>query len=403
VAESLKRSLGLGLLTFYGLGSIVGAGIYVLVGEVAGKAGMYAPLAFLLAAGIAAFTAFSYAELSARYPHSAGEARYVFESFGSKHLAAAVGWAVVLTGIVSSATLSSGMVGYVVLFVDLPAWVVIFLFVGTLGAIACRGIAESAWAAAIMTLLSVAGLLLVIAAAGDSLLTLPERWPQLVPEFSVQPLAGIVLGGFLAFYAFIGFEDMVNVAEEVHNPSRTMPAAILLALCIAVLLYVMVALVAVLSLDPQQLASGGAPLVAIVGSDSWLPPMVIAVLSAVAITNSVLPQLVMGSRVIYGLSRQGAAPVFLSRINAVTRTPLQATFIMIVSIMFLAIAVPLVTLAKITSFIVLLIFTLVNAAALWLKLSGRSAKDTVSYPIWLSVAGMLACLFLLTFGLMFGI
>jgi APA family basic amino acid/polyamine antiporter len=402
VAGNLKRRLGLGLLTLYGLGSIVGAGIYVLVGEVAGKAGMYAPLAFLLAAGIAAFTGFSYAELSARFPHSAGEARYVFESFGSRWLAGAVGWAVVFTGIVSSATLSSGVVGYVVLFVDAPAWLVIVLFVSTLGAIACRGIAESAGLAAIMTLLSVAGLILVVVAAGDSLLTLPARWPQLVPEFSAVPLTGIVLGSFLAFYAFIGFEDMANVAEEVHDPGRTMPTAILLALCMAVVLYVLVALVAVLSLEPHDLAAGGAPLVAIVGPDSWLSPLVIAVLSAIAITNSVLPQLIMGSRVMYGLARQASAPAFMGRVNATTGTPLQATVMMIAAIMVLAVAVPLVTLAEITSFIVLLIFMLVNASALWLKLSGRRAKDTVAYSPWLSVAGVLTCLFLLIFQLLFG-
>ncbi len=408
MATQLRRGLSLPLLTLYGLGSIVGAGIYVLVGEVAGKAGLQAPLAFLLAAVIAAFTGFSYAELAARYPRSAGEAAYVREAFGRRWLADMTGWAVVLTGIVSSATLARGITGYAALLLPMPqgavsGTLIIMAFVVLLGLVACWGIVESAWSAAVMTLISVAGLLLVLSAAADSFATLPQRWPDVLPGFSLARWTGIVLGSFLAFYAFIGFEDMVNVAEEVRQPDRTMPAAILLALLIATLLYVAVATVAVLRVSPAELAGSQAPLVAIVGRDSWLSPTVIAALSAVAITNSVLPQLVMGSRVIYGLAVQGSAPAWFARINAMTQTPLAATLVIVGSVIFLAVLIPLVTLAKITSFIVLLIFAAVNASALWLKLSGRRAVATVDYPIWVSLCGALLCIFLLAFELVFAL
>jgi len=226
----LKRTLSLPLLALYGLGSIVGAGIYVLVGEVAGVAGLYAPVAFLTAALIAAFTGFSYAELSARLPRSAGEAIYVREAFGRDWLANATGWAIVVTGIVSSATLASGVAGYIALFIDWPPAAITAAFVLALGTLACWGMHQSAWAAAAMTLMSITGLVLVAAAGWDALTTLPTRWPELLPPAEIAAWQGILLGSFLAFYAFIGFEDIVNVAEEVRNPERNLPAAILLAL-----------------------------------------------------------------------------------------------------------------------------------------------------------------------------
>ncbi len=396
---SLRRALNLPLLTLYGLGSIVGAGIYVLVGEVAGKAGMYAPLAFLLAALLAAFTGLSYAELAARFPHSAGEAHYVEQAFGGRWPALLTGWSVILTGMVSSATLTRGIVGYIALFAPLSDWLIIVLFVVTLATIACWGITQSAWSAAAMTLLSVGGLLLVVFAARSSLADLPARWHELLPDASPATLTGILAGSFLAFYAFIGFEDMVNVAEEVRDPGRTMPVAILLALTGAATLYMLVAITAVLAVPPPQLAAHPAPLVAIAGASEWLSPRLIAGLSIVAITSSVLPQLVMGSRVLFGLARQGRAPAGFRKINARTHTPLAATLFIAAAILLLALSLPLVTLARLTSFIVLGIFALVNLSALWLKVTGRRATATVSYPLWCPALGCALCVLLLLFEL----
>ncbi len=395
--KQLKRALNLPLLTLYGLGSIVGAGIYVLIGEVAGKAGMHAPLSFLAAAVIAAFTGLSYAELAARYPRSAGEAHYVAQAFGRAGPAYVTGWLIILTGMVSSATLTSGVVGYIALFVDWPGWMIIVLFVALLTLVACWGISQSAWSSALLTILSIAGLLLVVVAARANLAELPDRWPELVPDASVTTLTGIVAGSFLAFYAFIGFEDMVNVAEEVRDPGRTMPAALLLALAGAATLYILVATTAVLAVPPAQLAGHPAPLVAIAGDSTWLPPLLIGAFSIVAITSSVLPQLVMGSRVLFGLARQGGAPAVFSDINARTRTPVQATLLIAVAILALALAFPLVTLARMTSVIVLGIFAVINLAALWLKLTGRSPTETVSYPLWCPALGMVLCILLLGF------
>jgi len=159
----LKRALNLAFLTFYGLGTILGAGIYVLVGKVAGIAGLYAPVAFLVAAVVAAMTALSYAELASRFPRSAGEAIYVQEGFGVRALSIVVGLLLVLSGLVSSATLANGFVGYFEVFVDAPRWLVITLLVAALSALAVWGIAASAIAAAVATLIEIAGLVLIVA------------------------------------------------------------------------------------------------------------------------------------------------------------------------------------------------------------------------------------------------
>ena len=186
---ALKRSLSLPLITFYGLGTILGAGIYVLIGKVAGAAGMYAPISFGLAAVIAGFTAFSYAELSARYPRSAGEAVYVQEAFHTFWLSASVGWAVVATGIISTATMANGFVGYLLLYIEPADWLIISVFVISLGILAAWGISESAWVATIITILEVVGLCMVLIIAGDNLAQLPARWNELVPPFSGEALA----------------------------------------------------------------------------------------------------------------------------------------------------------------------------------------------------------------------
>ncbi|MDH5614046.1 MAG: amino acid permease, partial [Gammaproteobacteria bacterium] len=233
----LKRSLSLTLVTFYGIGTILGAGIYVLIGEVAATSGVFAPFSFLVASFLAMFTAFSYAELSSRFPQSAGEAIYIQEGLQRRTLSILTGLAVVVVGMISSATISKGFVGYLNIFMQMPDWIVITMLVFTLGIIAIWGISESVIIATILTLLEIGGLLLVLWVALPSFSTLPDRLPELVPSFEYSVWQGILLGGFLAFYAFIGFEDMVNVAEEVKQPSKTLPIAIVIALVITAILY----------------------------------------------------------------------------------------------------------------------------------------------------------------------
>ena len=394
---ALKRSLSLPLITFYGLGTILGAGIYVLIGEVAGAAGMMAPLAFFLAAAIAGFTGLSYAELSSRYPFSGGEAVYVEQAFGQRWLCAITGWAVVLTGTVSAATLASGFAGYLQQFVQVPAWAAVCLLVFTLTAVAVWGIKEAVWAAGIMTLIEAGGLLLVIWVAGDSLGTLPERWPDLWPDANLASWAGISAGAFLAFYAFIGFEDMVNVAEEVKDARKTMPLAIVLALCTATALYVLVALVAVLSVPLDQLMHSSAPLVTVLGDAPGSFRFAITTISIVAIANTALAQFIMTSRMIYGMAGQATAPAIFRDVHPLTRTPIKGTLFIAAIVLVLALSLSFVTLAQTTSSIVLGVFILVNAALIRLKLNTPAPVDAKQYPMWVpAIACLFCCALLMT-------
>ena len=399
----LKRALNLAFLTLYGLGTILGAGIYVLVGKVAGLAGLYAPVAFLVAAVVAALTAFSYAELSARYPRSAGEAVYVQEGFGVRPLSVAVGILLVLSGLVSSATLANGFVGYLGVFVELPRWLVIGLLVTALGALAVWGIAESAIAASLVTLIEIAGLVLIIGISTDSLATLPARLPELVPPFDAGAWAGVAAGAFLAFYAFIGFEDMVNVAEEVKDPRRTMPRAILLALAVSSALYLLVATAAVLALPLEELVDTAAPLALIFERETGQSPVVIAFISLFAVVNGALVQIIMGARVLYGMSEAGWLPRWLGRVHPRRRTPHYATALMAAGVLMLALWLPLVTLATATSFLILVVFALIHAALLRVKRRHPAVTGSRVYPPWIPAAGLAATLAMLAFQIFTGI
>ena len=330
--KSLKRSLGLWLLVFYGLGNILGAGIYVLVGKVAGEAGYYTPLSFMLAAFVAAFTAFTYAELSARYPVSAGEAVYLQKGFEQTWLSKLGGLLIAASGMLSAATLVRGFSGYLQVFVEQPDWLLIVIVLFVLGLIAIWGISESIKIAAVFTVLEIAGLLLIIIVGSSKLNTLPDVVTTLPPLTDLQIWPGIFLGAFLAFYAFIGFEDMVNVVEEVKDPEKTMPRAIIIALIISTLLYALVSLIAIVNLSPGELSVSKAPLADVYTSATGERPIVITLISLFAVINGALIQIIMASRVFYGMSNRGWLPDIFSQVYQRTQTPVFATVFVVLGI-----------------------------------------------------------------------
>ena len=263
----LLRSLTLVEICFYGIGTILGAGIYVLLGEVVNESGMATPSAFLLSALIVSFSAYSYAQMSRRFPCSAGEAVYIMEGLNSRHLSALAGYAISLGGIVSAATIARGFTGYFAFFSELPPWAIIILLITSLTILAAWGVKQSVTIAVITTLLEIAGLLLVLFVGGDELHGRDIPWREFLPTPD-QTLAPVISGAFLAFFAFIGFEDMVNMAEEVKNPRRNLPLGIAIALITSTLLYVAVAIVAILTLPLSELANSNAPLALIIEKNS---------------------------------------------------------------------------------------------------------------------------------------
>ena len=241
---SLKKNVNLALLIFYGLGNTLGAGIYVLVGKVAGIAGLFAPIAFVVSSLVVIFTALTYAELSARYPLSAGEAVYIHRGLGLKWLAVFAGLLIFTAGIVSAATICQGFIGYLQVFIEIPDRLALVLLILTLGCIAAWGIKEAVTTAAVFTVIEIIGLLLIIVTGMDNITLDHLREAELFPAWDVPVWLSILNGAFLAVYAFLGFEDMVNVAEEVKDPQRNMPRAILLCVVISSILYAAVTIVA---------------------------------------------------------------------------------------------------------------------------------------------------------------
>jgi len=389
VTESapLKRSLSLPLITFYGLGTIIGAGIYVLVGKVAGLAGLHAPVAFLLAAALALLTGLSYAELAARYPRSAGAALYVHEGLGRRRLSMLVGFLIILTGLVSAATLANGFAGYLRVFVEVPDWAAMAALVLVLGTLAAWGIAESVWAAAVVTVIEVGGLLYMLAVTGGALSDLPARLPELLPPLEAGAWQGILLGTFLAFYAFIGFEDMVNVAEEVKDPRRNLPRAIILSLAIVTLLYLLVALVAVLTLPLAELSATTAPFALLYTHVTGESPALIGVVSLVAVVNGALIQIIMASRVLYGMGHEGWISKAFCRVHVRTRTPLLATVLVTVLVAALALGFPLLGLARATSLVMLVAFAFVNLSLVRIKRRDPHPPGVRTWPAWIPWLG----------------
>ena len=393
-SPQLKRVLNLPLVTLYGLGTTIGGGIYVLVGKVAERAGMMAPLSFMVAALLSAFTALTFAELSSRYPKSAGEAVYVQQAFNYKQLAVFIGILVILNGCVSAAALANGFVGYLQTFIPIPDWAAIVLISIALGLLAAWGIGQSVMAAAIITLVEVGGLMVIIWVARDEFSTIPLRSHELMPGFDGVVWLGILSGSFLAFYAFIGFEDMVNVAEEIKDVENTLPRAIIITLVLTTLIYFLVTLVAVLSIPPAELGQQKAPLSYIYEIKSGADPAVISLISIFAILNGGLIQIIMASRVLYGMSRQSLAPKalrFMADINPRTQTPIKATASVIVLVCVLALSFAIESLAETTSLMILIIATLVNASLLRIKLNEDNQEKVtrINLPLWVPACGLL--------------
>jgi APA family basic amino acid/polyamine antiporter len=382
----LKRTLSLPVMILYGLGTTVGAGIYALTGEIAGIAGYLAPVAFTLAAIMAGLTAGSFAELSGRLPRAAGAALYAQHALGSAQMGRIVGLGVIAAGVVSSAALINGFVGYASYFVAWDASLIALSVVVALGAIACWGVSQSVTIAAIITVVEVTGLVIVIVTGADALAALPAA----VTTIRSQPGATLALlsGALLAFYAFIGFEDMVDMAEEVKDVRRNLPRAIVWTLAITTLLYLSLTTVAVLSVPPAELAASRAPLADLFSRNTGWSGAAIALIGMFAIINGALIQALMASRVVYGLSSRRQLPRWLGVVNPGTRTPVRATLIVCAIILALALLGSLAGLARATSVIMLTIFAVVNLA-LWRIKSRGEPSPGFEVPRWWPLAGLI--------------
>jgi basic amino acid/polyamine antiporter, APA family len=380
-------------MVLYGLGTTIGAGIYALVGELAGIAGYFSPISFLIASLMATLTAMSFAELSGRFPLAAGAALYVKEGLSSQRLSTITGLLVILAGLVSAAALINGFVGYLHEFVDIDRLPIILITTLTLGGIAAWGISTSVTLAALITIVEIGGLLLIIGVSfSGTTIYVDKLSTTLLPSADITHWKSIFAGALLAFYAFIGFEDMVDVAEEVKNVKRNLPLAILLTLGITTFLYMLIMITAVLAVTPDQLSKTEAPLAFLYQHFTGNNATLISIIGLLAIINGALIQMIMASRVMYGLGSRHQLPALLSFVHPKSQTPLIATAIATAIVLILALVGHLSILAEITSLIMLCIFSMINLALVRIKKRSPFTEGSINFPTYIPLSGFIVSL-----------
>jgi basic amino acid/polyamine antiporter, APA family len=371
----LKRGISLYLLLFFVLGDIVGAGIYALVGEVGAIVGGAIWTAFLAAFVLAIFTAASYAELVTKYPRAGGSATYVNNAFKNPFVSFMLAFAVMASGITSACTLTLAFSGdYLSQFISVPIVAAALVFMVLVGLINFYGISESVKINVVLTSVEIFGLLLIILIGVLALLA-GEGDPGRAFEFKgdASVLGAILAGTVLAFYALIGFDDSVNVAEETHNPSRNYPRAIFGALFIAGIVYLLVTFTASMVVPTGELAGSSGPLLEVVERGTLpVPTKLFAAIALLAVSNGALINMIMASRIVYGMGDQGVVPSVFSRVHEGRRTPWIA-ILFTVSIALVLLAVlggnpdALDTLGSTTVVLLLLAFIMVNVSVMVLR------------------------------------
>lgn len=385
------------MLIFFVLGDILGAGIYALVGEVGAETGgaIWAP--FLLALFLAVFTAFSYAELVTKYPRAAGAALYVNRAFRMPFLTFVVAFAVLASGLASAATIGRAFGGqYLSAFVAWPTVAVGLGFLAVIAAINLRGIRESMRFNFALTLIEVAGLLLVVV-IGVTALTDGFGDPSRVLEFDrdTSVFMAILGGAGIAFFALIGFEDSVNLAEEARRPRVDYPWALFGGLMAAGAIYLAVTLVASMVVPVDRLASSSAPLLEVTSVGPLaVPDRLFSAIALFALANGALINLIMASRLMYGMAEQGVVPGVFGRVLPKRGTPWVAIVFTTALAAGLLVTGDLGDLAETTVLLLLAVFAIVNVAVLVLR------RDPVDFEHFRSPTAMPVIGFIVSIGLM---
>ncbi len=391
----LERRMGPAMLAFYGLGSMLGAGVYGLMGKAAGVMGAAVWAAFLVAMAAALLTGLSYAALGARYPRAGGASYVVGRAFKRPALSYAVGLAVVASGLSSMATGSKVVAANLQeLFgwAAAPVYLIAAVYLALLAGLVWRGLSESLWVNALCTVVEVLGLLAVIVFGARFLgsADLTE-----LPAATAEPAMITVLlaqGAVLTFFAFIGFEDTLNVAEEVKDPARSLPIGILAAMGAATLIYIGVAVTAVSVVPWRELAAAPAPLGAVMARAApWLPPTTYTIITIFAVANTALINFIMGSRLVYGMARQGLLPRWLGAVDPARRTPHRAVGAVLLVALAIAAMGDVSQLAAATVLLLLTVFVLMNVALLTLQRRPGEARGPFEPPAFVPALGALIC------------
>lgn len=394
---ALARQLGLGVLVIYGIGDILGAGIYALVGKVADQAGADTPLAFLVSACIALLTGVSYAELAARIPHSAGACAYTGKAFRHPFVPFAVGVLVLMSGVTSAATAALSFHGYLGEFLQLPAIVAATILIAALAALNFIGIKHSAGTNNVLTAIELSGLLIVIVVGFRYAVSIhppAAMAAALKPDFDN---AAILAGVTLAFYAFVGFEDLVNLSEEARDPVRDVPRALIIAIAVSTTVYLLVVAVVLWTMTPAEAAASDRPLLEVIRrAGHAISTPAFALVAIVAISNTALANSIMASRLLYGMARQRLLPAALTTLHQGRRTPWLTILITAAMTLLLVSTGGVTILAQTTGAILMLVFLFVHLSVILVRRRDGVAANVFVAPGFVPYLGAFICAALLT-------
>jgi APA family basic amino acid/polyamine antiporter len=401
----LKRKVNLFALTMYGVGNILGAGIYALIGQVVGITGTLSWLSFVLAAVIGAFTGLSYAELSSMFPKSAAEFVYTENAFKIRILSFILGWIIIFSGLFSTATVAFGFAGYLASLIGVPSNLLVIPIAITLiiilSIVNYIGIKTSTWTNIIFTSIEAAGLIFII------IIGIPHFGSVNYIELPIGSNSLVIFSSIaLIFFAYIGFEDIANIAEEVKNPTRNLPRAIIYSLIITTILYGLTAISVVSIVPYYTIATSPEPLSLVaITAIGPIGRYVISFIALFATANTVLIMLIVTSRMMYGMARDKALPVSLSKISKKHKTPTISVFISMILVIGMFFLGGIDSVARATVFGVLINFILVNISLITLRKKNPEIerpfklKPSVGFIPLISLLGAIVCGGLLLFTL----
>jgi APA family basic amino acid/polyamine antiporter len=400
----LKRSITLPQAIMYGVGLILGAGIYVLIGDVAAISGNTLWISFIVAAIIATLTGLSYAELTSIFPKSAAEYVFVKEAFGVNFLALIVGCLIIFVAVTSAAAVSVGFSGYLAVFLpQYPHIIYAIILVIVLSFVNFYGITESVWTNIVFTLVEITGLLIIIIVGFTAGSITEVDYLQLPPSAAkpshISAISIVLASTTLIFFAYYGFENIANISEETKDARRVIPRALLLSILITTILYVLVGLSSIALVGWKEMASSEAPLAVVASKALGDKGMVILTSIALfATTNTVLMMLISGSRIIYGMAKDNAFSVNLATIHGSRRTPWIAVALTMVLtlITILLSSGSIVMLASVSVFGILTVFGLVNLSVIWLRFKQPALHRSFASPFTWKKFPILAGLGLVT-------
>jgi APA family basic amino acid/polyamine antiporter len=399
----LKRVMGPGLLLLFVVGDILGTGVYALTGKVAGEVGGAVWLPFLCAFVVALLTATSYLELVTKYPKAGGAAVYTHKAFGIHFLTFLLTFAVMCSGLTSASSASKAFAANFFSAAHLDAdrgallMITALCFMTLIALVNLRGVGESVKANVVLTLVELTGLLIVIGIGAWALIGGDGDTSRLtdfkVPE-GESPFSAVTAATALAFFAMVGFEDSVNMAEETKDPVRIFPKIMLIGLCITGVIYVLVAISAVTLVSPDELNKGATPLLKVVQAGApGFPLELFAWITMFAVANSALINMLMASRLLYGMSHEQVLPGPLGRVLRKRRTPYIAILFTTLLAFVLIGYADLAALGGTTAFLLLCVFAIVNVAVLVLR-RDRVEHKHFHAPTALPVLGVVLCVYL---------